>query len=531
MFIDKIEQKNNNYSGYNIIELHKRAPYDDATVASIKDISWKLKILTDAAKYDVSCTSSGVERKGNGRDMGNSAAAGICHAFSADGRCISLLKILMTNECIFDCKYCINRRSNDVPRATFTPEEICRLTMEFYRRNYIEGLFLSSGVIGSPDHTMELMYEAIRKLRVECRFNGYIHVKAIPGASQELVEVMGYLADRMSINLEMPTGDGLKAMAPHKTRKTILKPMKEIQVGIHNNRLTHGLTDKRVPMQIRNSSPDIYKINMSDRFSEINKSNKFNEFNKFIKSNIDDLSDLNVGDISTGSKNYIVGTNGRYFVPAGQSTQMIIGCTPESDYHIINVAQALYDNYELKRVFYSAYIPINQDDMLPALDTKPPLLREHRLYQADWLLRFYGFKAEELLSEERPFFNEKIDPKCDWAVRHLELFPVEINTADMAILLRVPGIGVKSARRIVLARRHGSIDFTDLKKMGVVLKRALYFITCKGKMMYSTKIEEEYIVNHLVYNEPPEKLFNVDNTVYHQMSLFENGSGYMSISG
>ncbi|MBQ2746030.1 MAG: putative DNA modification/repair radical SAM protein [Lachnospiraceae bacterium] len=492
------------FTGENgIIEQHKRVPYEDAT--AIRDISWKLKILTDAAKYDVACTSSGVERKGNGRDMGNAAACGICHAFAADGRCISLLKILMSNECVFDCKYCINRKSNDVPRATFTPDEICKLTMEFYRRNYIEGLFLSSGVVENPNHTMEQMYEAIRKLRVECRFNGYIHVKAIPGAAPELVEAIGYLTDRMSINLELPTGDGLKAMAPHKTRNTILKPMREIQVGIHNNRITHGLTDKRIPMQIRNCTAKMYKESMALPRKDIL------------------LSDKSTNCVAESKQDYIVGTKGKYFVPAGQSTQMIIGATPESDYHIMNVAQALYDNYDLKRVFYSAYIPINEDSKLPSLDTKPPLLREHRLYQADWLLRFYGFKAEELLSEERPFFNEKIDPKCDWAVRHLEQFPVEINTADLSVLLRVPGIGVKSARRIVMARKHGNIDFHDLKNMGVVLKRALYFITCKGKMMYSTKIEENYIVNHLVYNEPPEKIFKTENTGYHQLSLFDIG--------
>lgn len=498
----------------NLIDNYKNEIHKDATV--IKDISWKLKILTDAAKYDVACTSSGVDRKGNGRDMGNAAACGICHAFAADGRCISLLKILMSNECVFDCKYCINRKSNDVPRATFTPDEICRLTMEFYRRNYIEGLFLSSGVVNNPNYTMELMYDAIRKLRIEHRFNGYIHVKAIPGASKELVEAIGYLTDRMSINLEMPTSEGLKTMAPHKTRNTILKPMKEIQVGIHNNRLSHGITDKRIPMQMRRTSADIYKKSMGITKRETNY--------------LADLGESEGNDIVAESHtDYAVGTRGAYFVPAGQSTQMIIGATPESDYHIMNVAQALYDNYDLKRVFYSAYIPINDDAALPSLETKPPLLREHRLYQADWLLRFYGFKAQELLSEERPFFNEKIDPKCDWAVRHLEHFPVEVNTADLSVLLRVPGIGVKSARRIVLARRHGNLDFNDLKKMGVVLKRALYFITCKGKMMYSTKIEENYIVNHLVYNEPPEKIFKPDNSNYHQMNLFDYGS--MMISG
>lgn len=497
-----------------LIEECKNEVYRDAT--AIRDISWKLKILTDAAKYDVACTSSGVERKGNGRDMGNTAACGICHAFAADGRCISLLKILMSNECVFDCKYCINRKSNDVPRATFSPDEICKLTMEFYRRNYIEGLFLSSGVVNNPNHTMELMYEAIRKLRVECRFNGYIHVKAIPGASKELVEAIGYLTDRMSINLEMPTSEGLKTMAPHKTRSTILKPMKEIQAGIHNNRLIHGITDKRIPMQMRGCSAETYKNSMG-----IAKKDDYN----FLT---DGREKQETSIVSEPQSDYAVGTRGAYFVPAGQSTQMIIGATPESDYHIMNVAQALYDNYDLKRVFYSAYIPINEDSSLPSLDTKPPLLREHRLYQADWLLRFYGFKAEELLTEERPFFNEKIDPKCDWAVRHLEQFPVEVNTADLSVLLRVPGIGVKSARRIVMARRHDTLDFNDLKKMGVVLKRALYFITCRGKMMYSTRIEENYIVNHLVYNEPPEKLFKPDNSRFYQMSLFDPGSPMMS---
>lgn len=483
--------------GNSILEQAKNVPYDDGVI--LRDVSYKLKILTDAAKYDVACTSSGVTRKGNGKTMGNAAACGICHAFAADGRCISLLKILMSNECVFDCKYCINRSSNDVPRATFTPDEICKLTMEFYRRNYIEGLFLSSGVIKNPNYTMELMYEVVRRLRVDHGFNGYIHIKAIPGAAQELVEAIGYLADRMSINLEMPTGEGLKEMAPHKTRNTILKPMKQIQTGIFNNRLSHGITDKKSAMQMRNYGDDLYESALSSKLlageSKMISENRNNDF--------------------------IIGTRGKYFVPAGQSTQMIVGATKESDYHIINVAEALYKNYDLKRVFYSAYIPINDDSALPALDVKPPLLREHRLYQADWLLRFYGFKASELLTEERPFFNENIDPKCDWAVRHLEHFPVEINQADIAVLLRVPGIGVKSARRIVQARRLGVIDFGDLKKMGVVLKRALYFITCKGKMMYDTKLEESYIVNHLIYNEPPHKAVGQAGAYYRQMSLFD----------
>jgi len=347
-------------------------------------IKEKLGILSDAAKYDVACTSSGVDRRGNGKDMGNSYASGICHSFSADGRCISLLKILLTNECIYDCTYCINRRSNDVPRATFTPEEICELTIHFYRRNYIEGLFLSSGIIGSPNMTMELLYRTLFLLRNKYGFRGYIHVKAIPGADASLIEKVGFLADRMSINLELPTAESLKKLCPGKTREKILIPMKQIQNGISENQ--HELV--------------VYKQTPK-------------------------------------------------FVPAGQSTQMIVGATPESDLHLVSVAEALYQKFELKRVFYSAYVPVVQDSLLPAPTGGPPLLREHRLYQADWLLRYYGFHASELLSEERPNFNVFLDPKCDWAVRHLECFPVEVNRADYQLLLRVPGIGVKSAQRIV----------------------------------------------------------------------------------
>ena len=372
----------------------------------------KLGILTSAAKYDVACTSSGVERKGNGKSMGNCVSGGICHSFAADGRCISLLKILFTNECIYDCKYCQNRCSNDIPRATFTPEEICTLTMEFYRRNYIEGLFLSSGIVHSPTFTMELIYRAIWLLRNKYRFNGYIHVKAIPGADAELIRRMGFLVDRMSVNLELPTAEGLKNLAPNKHRKTILAPMRQIQNGIHNNR-----------------------------------------------------NDL------------IVYRHAPTFVGGGQATQMIIGATLENDYQILNVAESLYQKFELKRVFYSAFVNVNEDTTLPMPAGGPPLLREHRLYQADWLLRFYGFKAEELLDEKHPFFNVMLDPKEDWAVRHLECFPVEINRARYEELLRIPGVGVKSARRIVAARRSTNLTFGDLKKLGVVLKRALYFIT------------------------------------------------------
>ena len=424
----------------------------------------KLNILADAAKYDVACTSSGVERKGNGHDMGNCINAGICHSFSSDGRCISLLKILMTNECIYDCKYCQNRCSNDIPRATFTPEEICSLTIEFYRRNYIEGLFLSSGIIRNPSFTMELIYRTLWMLRNTYRFRGYIHVKAIPGADPRLIEMTGFLADRMSVNLELPTAEGLQNLAPNKHRKTILTPMRQIQQGILANR-----------------------------------------------------------------QEIAVYRNAPSFVSGGQSTQMIVGATPENDFQLIHVAENLYQKFGLKRVFYSAFVNTTNDKALPALPGGPPLLREHRLYQADWLLRFYGFRAEEILDEKRPFFNVLLDPKEDWAVRHLEFFPVEINKAPMESLLRVPGIGVKSAQRIMAARRCGNLTFQDLKKIGVVLKRAFYFITCCGRMMYPVKLDEDVIVRNLTEKKDRVQ-FGSDGMTYRQMSLFDDGQFQRPVS-
>ena len=389
--------------------------------------------------------------------MGNCRKAGICHSFSADGRCISLLKILFTNECIYDCKYCVNRSGNDVVRTSFTPEEVCTLTMEFYRRNYIEGSFLSSGVLKSPNYTMELLYTVLYKLRHEHNFQGYIHVKAIPGADSRLIQMTGYLADRMSVNIELPTAESLRLLAPHKTRKNILAPMRFVQ---------------------QMSAENQYEI---QTYRHVPK-----------------------------------------FVPAGQSTQMIIGATPESDYQILHVAESLYKKFDLKRVFYSAFIPVNEDKNLPSVkEQRPPLLREHRLYQADWLLRYYHFEAGELLDEENPNFNAYLDPKCFWALRHLEEFPIEINYAAYDMLLRVPGIGYKSASRIVKARRMGMLDFEDLKKMGVVLKRALYFITCKGKMMYPIRMDEDYITRNLLNTK--EKLpEGADGMSFRQLSLFDD---------
>ena len=417
----------------------------------------KLQILTDAAKYDVACTSSGVERKGDGTGIGNCSKAGICHSFSADGRCISLLKILFTNECIYDCKYCVNRSSNDVIRTSFTPDEICTLTMEFYRRNYIEGLFLSSGILKNPNYTMELIYAALYKLRHVCNFQGYIHVKAIPGADPILIQKVGFLADRMSVNLELPTAESLRLLAPHKSRKNILAPMRLVQEKSKEN---------RQELTLYKSAPR--------------------------------------------------------FVPAGQSTQMIIGASPETDYQILRVAESLYQKFGLKRMFYSAFVAVNEDKALPARTSDgPPLLREHRLYQADWLLRYYKFEANELLNEKNPNFNIFLDPKCNWALNHLEYFPVEVNRASYDVLLRVPGIGYKSAGRIVKARRFGSLGFEDLRKMGVVLKRALYFITCSGKMMYKTKIEEDYITRNLL-NTKERLPDSVAGMNYQQLSLFDD---------
>mgnify|MGYP000305953360 CR=1 FL=1 len=404
------------------------------------DVLEKLTILTDAAKYDAACTSSGGNRRAKAGYIGNttSSIAGCCHSFSADGRCVTLLKVLMTNRCVYDCKYCVNRRSNETKRAMFTPEELADLTIQFYRRNYIEGLFLSSGVYRSPDYTTELMIRSLRILREQYRFNGYIHAKAIPGTAPELVEQLGFLADRLSVNIELPSEAGLRALAPDKTKQAILAPMGQIRVRGQQSR------------------EELVKYRHAPKFA-----------------------------------------------PAGQSTQLIVGATADTDFHILRLTQGLYDRYRLKRVFYSAYVPVVEHALLPAKDTKPPLLREHRLYQADWLLRFYHFRAEELLDEGRPDFDLRLDPKCGWALRHLDQFPVEVQRADYEALLRVPGIGVTSAKRILTARRAGPLSFSGLKKLGVVLKRAQYFITCSGRMLEGLRVREEGILSHLAALDRP----------------------------
>jgi len=417
------------------------------------DLFEKLEILSAAAKYDTACTSSGVSRKGNQNGLGNASACGICHSFSSDGRCISLLKVLMTNYCIYDCKYCANRHSNDIKRAAFTPRELADLTISFYRRNYIEGLFISSGIVKNPDYTCEQLIKVLEILRYEYNFAGYIHAKAIPSADSALINRLGMLADRMSVNIELPSEQSLNMLAPNKSKEAILKPMGFIKDKIKENKY------------------DIVQYKKAPSF-----------------------------------------------VPAGQSTQMIVGATQESDYKILRLTEGLYNKYKLKRVFFSAYVPINTNPLLPALNSKPPLLREHRLYQADWLLRFYGFKANELLNEKNQNFNPLVDPKCNWALNNMEMFPIEVNEADYQQLLRVPGIGTVTAGRILTARRSGALDFDGLKKMGVVLKRAQYFITCKGKMRSGLKAGNDNIVRNLISQDGYKLMLEE----YEQLTLFDS---------
>ena len=512
--------------------------YNEIMNTEIKNSNYttqeKLQILADAAKYDVACTSSGSSRRGKKGELGNAEACGICHSFAADGRCISLLKILMTNHCAYDCKYCINRASNDVKRATFTPEEICELTVEFYKRNYIEGLFLSSGVLKNPTYTMEKMCETLLLLRTKYHFNGYIHVKTIPGASDELLAAAGYLADRISVNLELPTEESLRMLAPNKTMQTILNPMGKVQNTIAAHRMAIGKSaymERSRGNQLLNNG--IFSEDSKKYFREcLEEKGKAARLEQGKTLDLDSSKGMKtLDDLLTWDNAYQLAPKDmsnlkRNFAPAGQSTQMIIGATGESDYTLLQTTQQLYQGFDLKRVFYSAYIPLNEDAALPEPGTPTPLLREHRLYQADWLLRFYGFQAGELLSEEKPNFNELVDPKCDWALRHLEEFPVEVETASYARLLRVPGIGPKSASRITHARHYGRLDFTSLKKMGVVLKRAHYFITCGGKQMYHTPIEESYIMRQLV-SVDKKVIWNVEhaNESYTQMTLADFGIG------
>lgn len=392
------------------------------------DLLSKLDILADAAKYDVACTSSGSSRSAKKGQLGNVSFAGCCHSFTPDGRCISLLKVLMTNVCVYDCAYCVNRKSNEVPRAAFTPEELADLTIQFYRRNYIEGLFLSSGVIQSPDYTTELMVRTLQLLRHEHGFRGYIHAKTVPGTSPELIDQLGRLSDRLSVNLELPSRTSLDLLAPQKSRLDILSPMRHIRDNIAEDAETRAIARKK---------PTFYQ-----------------------------------------HQTRIMRAQDAY-APAGQSTQMIIGATPESDFQILNLSAALYSSLNLKRVFFSAYLPVNRDPRLPSSDAVQ-LNREHRLYQADWLMRFYHYAVDELIDETHPFLEPDVDPKANWALNHLDVFPIEVNTAPLEALLRVPGIGPIGARKIIKARRTTTIREHELRKLGIAYKRARYFITCNG---------------------------------------------------
>lgn len=414
-------------------------------------IKEKLNILADAAKYDVSCASSGSDRKNDNKGLGNGHRSGICHTFTEDGRCVSLLKILLTNHCIFDCAYCVSRKSNDIRRAAFTVEEVVELTMNFYRRNYIEGLFLSSGIFKNPDFTMERLLRVVKKLRIEEKYNGYIHLKTIPGASDELIKEAGLYADRMSINLEMPTEAGLKLLAPDKSHKDVIRPLGSIQ----------------------------------------NQIVQFKDEKKLIKSV-------------------------PKFVPAGQSTQMVIGATPETDKDIMYTADAFYKNFSLRRVYYSGYIPISNDTRMPVVGTQPPLLRENRLYQTDWLMRFYGFHIHEILNDTNPHLDIDIDPKLSWALRNLHHFPIDINTADYRMIIRVPGIGIRSAQKIVQARKFGRLHVYQVKKIGVAYNKAKHFIQC-ADTPYQLKDYQAMQIKSLILSDSKSKYLKTD---INQLILF-----------
>lgn len=426
------------------------------------DTMEKLRILSNAAKYDAACTSSGAQKSAQRGGIGSAETCGICHSFAGDGRCISLLKVLQTNACIYDCAYCINRRSNDTRRVSFAPRELAELTIAFYRRNYIEGLFLSSGVAGSPDAATEKIIETLRILREEYHYSGYIHAKAIPGTDLALVHRLGFLADRLSVNIELPSGASLARLAPDKTKNAILGPMGLIQGGISENR------------------HDLVRFRHTPRFA-----------------------------------------------PAGQSTQMIIGASEESDRQILSLTSALYERYHLKRVFYSAYVPVNDGSSLPPIGTPPPLWREHRLYQSDWLLRFYGFSSDELFDGTEGRLHPCLDPKCHWALRHKEIFPLEVNRAPYELLLRVPGIGVKSAWRIIRARRAAALTWDALAKIGVVTKRARHFLVAKGRRYFDAPAAKEEMLLDLM--SPRERaLFRAVNAPVHQLSLFEEETPTLS---
>ena len=446
----------------------------------------KLGILAEAAKYDAACTSSGVERGPRNGQLGITSNAGCCHAFTADGRCVTLLKVLMSNACSFDCAYCVNRRSNSCPRATFTPRELAELTVDFYKRNYIEGLFLSSGVMGTPDATTERMIECLRILRGELRFNGYVHTKVIPGTSPDLIDALGRLADRMSVNLELPSAESLASLCPDKKAKAIAAPMAQI-----------AETCTREAHLLGSGTPTRGRTH--DRASGISWA----------------------GGRTMSRSRARRGSGG--FAPAGQSTQLIVGATPEDDHQVLRLSLALYERFDLKRVFFSAYMPVVDDSLLPALDTPVPLRREHRLYQADWLMRFYSFTPDELVNPDEPWLDLDVDPKLAWALRNIALFPIEVNDASLETLLRVPGIGVTGARRIIRARRDQPLDFDDLKRLNVTLKRARHFMTCNGRRDQQCPLDPD-LIRREVIKDATSSSYNRTRTAA------ESTDGYVQLS-
>lgn len=522
------------------------------------DMYEKLEILADSAKFDVSCSTSGTQRSNNGR-IGNAVQEGICHAWSADGRCISLLKVLLTNKCVYDCKYCVNRRSTECRRASFEPEEIARLTIEFYRRNYIEGLFLSSAVEVSPDHTAERMLKALRILRYDYGFAGYIHAKVIPGASPELVEQIGYVADRLSVNIELPTEESLRLLAPQKKASAIFRPMKQItNTLIERNSLVgpgtmfkgqrlntdeHYIKDEGM----RLAKNDKKVPSAGNRFINAGYANDAEGFAATAAGTVSAAHAAGAADASSAANTPNAGSDKKVFLqqapetiasgstlparryggrkevfaPAGQTTQMIIGASGETDRRILKLSEDMYRIFKMKRVFFSAYVAVSDHPALPDAWQAPPLAREHRMYQADWLLRFYGFRADEILDDEHPFLDPELDPKVSWALRNIQKFPIEVNKASLDELLRIPGIGMVSARRIVSQRRVAAVKYDDLKRMGVALKRAKYFLTCSGKYYGTARFEPEYIRGDMLGINEEEQL-SMFAPANRQIALGEN---------
>ena len=449
----------------------------------------KLDILAEAARYDAACTSSGADRRAQPGKLGAATPAGCCHSFTPDGRCVTLLKVLMSNACSYDCAYCVNRRQASCPRATFAPRELAELTVDFYKRNYIEGLFLSSGVLGTPDATTERMVECLRILRDDLQFNGYVHAKVIPGTSPELVDALGRQADRLSVNLELPSASSLTRLCPEKNRTQVMAPMAQIRAGRDQEEQALAATSR--PRRKRLPNPEHEGTQL-----------------------------LANGARLTLRPHSSVATRRRTFAPAGQSTQLIIGATPEDDNHILQLSQALYQRFDLKRIFFSAYMPMVEDEVLPARDTPVPLRREHRLYQADWLLRYYAFSPDELATPEEPWLNLDVDPKLAWALRHIDRFPVEVMSASLEELLRVPGIGPVGARRIMAARRAGRLTFEDLARLKVTLKRARHFLTVGGVRDASCPLDGELIRQRVVSDARQSAYNKTRRMAEGQLSLF-----------